>query len=164
MLPRDVLYIYLYCRMGIRDIISRHGQPISRLQWTLGWREVRLSININVWGPPNYKWSEKWFCLLIGVCPIWNIEKKFNSEGTSFAIAFPQPALMLTSYYLPLNRTNLILLHSQRTDSTERKPIVVQVTTKMARERVIDEMTQFYLSHRDITVRCPPETPFLFDD
>ncbi|KAF7761423.1 hypothetical protein Agabi119p4_9415 [Agaricus bisporus var. burnettii] len=57
---------------------------------------------------------------------------------------------MFTSYYLPLNRTSLLLLHPQHPNPKQR-PIVVQITTKMANERVVDEMTQFYLSHKDIT-------------
>jgi len=53
---------------------------------------------------------------------------------------------MYHPYYLPLNKTTLILLHPD-----ENSPFVVQVTAKHAGESVIDELIEFYLAHHEIT-------------
>jgi len=53
---------------------------------------------------------------------------------------------MYHRYCLPLNKTSLLILHPD-----EGSPLIVQVTAKHAGESVIDELTEFYLAHHEIT-------------
>ncbi|KAF9443115.1 hypothetical protein P691DRAFT_680199 [Macrolepiota fuliginosa MF-IS2] len=51
---------------------------------------------------------------------------------------------MYTSTCIPLNKTTLLLLHAP-------KPVVVQVTIKHAGNSIINELSQFYLNHHEIS-------------
>jgi hypothetical protein len=67
---------------------------------------------------------------------------------------------MYHNYYIPLNKTSLLLFGlPPKSSKSQLQPhpqlVVVQVTVKPAHENTIDELVVFYLNQCEITVRTP---------